>query len=61
MSLDEIYLQTKYGKDYKSLEDSNLKRFVTADIKRLATDHIKSAKITLKRLGDPNEYVLINI
>ena len=52
ISPNEYYLQHKYGRNYRDIQDTNLKRFIDADIKRLQKNPISFVTIAEKRLGD---------
>ena len=60
MSLNEIFMQTKYGKDYRKYAGP-VRDHIKADLDRIAHDPIVSAKITLKRLGDAKPITLVNL
>lgn len=60
MSLNEIFMQTKYGEDYRKYTGP-VANHIKADLDRIARDPIVSAKITLKRLGDINPITLVNL
>ena len=60
MSLGEIFMQTKYGKNYREY-DGPVRNHIKADLERISRDPIVSAKITLKRLGDAKPITLVSL